>query len=127
VAFFCGVVASLATQVKKIFYYNCYLTDVFFPLAIEIFLCFHQHANNFLHRCVNMVWTVKGNKNLLLSMLCSFYKQRVSIELQKTQVTTISKQAFTIGEGFSRLGVLLGLLPFSLIDMLHANGERFNF
>jgi len=28
--------------------------------------------------------------------------------------------------GFFRLGVLLDLLPLSLIDMLHANGRRFD-
>jgi hypothetical protein len=31
-----------------------------------------------------------------------------------------------IGEGFSKLGVLSGLLPLSLIDMFHSTNGGFN-
>ncbi len=36
------------------------------------------------------------------------------------QAASISRQAVTAREGSSRLGVLSGLAPFSLVDMLHA-------
>jgi predicted naringenin-chalcone synthase len=36
-----GVVALLVAQVKERFHRDRYLTDVFFPLAIEVFGCFH--------------------------------------------------------------------------------------
>ncbi len=42
-----GVVMFLAVEMKERFYCDYYLADVFFPLAMEIFECLHQHANNF--------------------------------------------------------------------------------
>jgi hypothetical protein len=32
---------------------------------------------------------------------------------------------FFLEETYSKLGALLGFLPLSLYDLLHANGERF--
>jgi hypothetical protein len=49
------VTSSVVIQVKEKLYRDCYLMAMFFPLAIEIFGCFHQQANNFLYQCVNMV------------------------------------------------------------------------
>jgi hypothetical protein len=54
---------------------------VFFPLAIKAFGCLYHQADNFFHRCANMMWTTKGVGNLLLSMLHSFYKQRMSMAI----------------------------------------------
>jgi hypothetical protein len=76
-AFSRGVVASLAVQVKKGFYCDHYSANVFFLLVIEVFSCFHQQADNFLHWCVNITWIIKGNKGLPLSVLHSFYRQKV--------------------------------------------------
>jgi len=36
-----GVVVTLAAEMKEGFYCNHYPTDVFFPLAIEVFECLH--------------------------------------------------------------------------------------
>jgi hypothetical protein len=46
----------------------------FIPLAIKIFACLHQQANNFLHQCVNMAWSTKGFGGPYLLILHSFYK-----------------------------------------------------
>jgi hypothetical protein len=51
----------------------------FFPLAIEIFGCLHQQVNNFLYQCANMVWSTKDTTCPPSLVLCSFYKQRISI------------------------------------------------
>jgi len=48
----------------------------------------------------------------------------MSMVLQKMQVASILRRHDTIGEGFFRLEILLGLLPLSLVDMLHViNGS----
>lgn len=75
------VATSLVVQVKKGFSCDYYSIDVFLPFVIEGFLCFHQQAHNFFHQCANMAWTIKGNKGLPLSVLHSFYKQRILIAL----------------------------------------------
>jgi hypothetical protein len=36
-----GVVVTLVAQVKEGLYHDCHSTYVFFPLAIEVFGCFH--------------------------------------------------------------------------------------
>ncbi len=46
--------------------------------------------------------------------------------LQRVQATYLSKWVVIAGEGSSRLGVLLGLPPFFLINMLHATSGGFS-
>ncbi len=64
----------MATQTKERLYRNQYLVDLFFPLAIEIFGCLHQHVDNFLHRGANMAWTAKVFRSPPLLILCAFYR-----------------------------------------------------
>ncbi len=124
--FFSWVVMIVLTQVKEGHYCDHYPMYIIFPLTIEVFECFDQQFNNFLHQCVNMAWMTKGIRGLPLSMLCSFYTQKMLVDLQRVQVSSILNWAITIREGFFRLGTLWGLPPLSLIDMLHANGGDFN-
>jgi hypothetical protein len=126
VAFSRGVVVIVAVHVKEGLYYNSYPMDMFFFLAIEIFGCFQQWSDNFLRWCANMVWIGKGTESFLLSVLRSFYRQRMSMALSRTQATSISRWVVTTGEGSSRLGVLSGLTPLSLVDMLQATNGGFN-
>jgi hypothetical protein len=49
------VIMMMTTQAKEGLYHDWHSTNMFLPLAIEIFECIHQQANNFLHQCVNMV------------------------------------------------------------------------
>ncbi len=60
-----------------------------------------------------------------ISMLYSFYGQKMSMALQKTQATSMSSQTITAREASSRLGVLLGLLSLSLVDMIQATSGGF--
>jgi hypothetical protein len=46
--------------------------------------------------------------------------------LQRTQATSISRQAITTREDYSKLGSLSGLPPLSLVDVLHASSGGFN-
>jgi len=49
------VIMMTITQAKEGLYHDWHSTNTFLPLAIKIFECIHQQANNFLHHCVNMV------------------------------------------------------------------------
>jgi hypothetical protein len=113
-------------QVKKGLYHDHYLVDMFLPFVIKVFGYLHQEADNFLHQCGNVAWIAKGTGGPPLSILCSFYNQSVSMTLRRAQVVSISKWAVTAGEGSSGLGVLLGLPPLSLVNMLHASGGKFD-
>ncbi len=115
----------MVTKVKEGLYCDHYPTYVIFPFTIEVFECFDQQFDKFFHQCVNMAWTTKGIGRFPLSMLCSFYKQKMLLDLQRTQVVSILNWAITVREGF-RLGILWGLPPLSLIDMFHASGGGFN-
>jgi hypothetical protein len=67
----------------------------------------------------------KGIQSPPLLVLHSFYGQKVSMALEKTQATSNSKHAITPRDGSSKLGGLLGLPPLSLVDTLHASGGGF--
>jgi hypothetical protein len=73
-----------------------------------------------------MAWIRKGTRGPPLSVLRSFYKQRVLMALQRVQVTSILRWAIIVGEGSSRLGILLGLPTLSLVDMLDATNGGFD-
>jgi len=68
----------------------------------------------------------KGTESPPLLVSHLFYNQKVSMALQRTQATSISRQGFTTREGSSKLGGLLGLPPLSLVDMLHASSGGFS-
>jgi hypothetical protein len=69
-----------------------------------------------------MGWTSKGIGGPPLSMLCSFYKEIVSMVLWRVKIASISRWVIIAREGFSRLGVLSSLPPLSLVNMLHMIG-----
>jgi hypothetical protein len=80
----------------------------------------------FFHRCANMVWSTKGSKGPPLSIICSFYRQRVSVAFQKVQITSIlCRTIVTTREAAFRLGVLQGFSPISLHDLFCAIGDGF--
>jgi hypothetical protein len=63
---------------------------------------------------------VKGTRGPPLSILRTFYRQRVTMVLQRAHAVSILKCFVAIGEGFSRLGILSGGPCLSLFDMLLA-------
>jgi hypothetical protein len=67
--------------------------NMFPPLVIEVFECLSQWIDMFLHQCANMMWGVKGTKDLHLLVLCAFYRQRVLMMLQCVQAITILRCA----------------------------------
>jgi hypothetical protein len=62
-----------------------------------------------------MLWTAKGTGGPPLSVLHTFYRQRVLVALQRTHAASISRWAVIAGKGFSRLEALLGLPPWAVI------------
>jgi len=85
---------------------------MFILLVIEDFKCLHQQVDEFFHQCANMVWGVKGTLGPPLLVLCTFYKQKVSMALKRAQMIFILKHVIVVNEGLFRLGVFLGGLPF---------------
>jgi hypothetical protein len=65
-----------------------------------------------------MAWGAKGIRGRPLSILRTFYKQRVSMVLQ--HAIFILKCVVAVGEGSSKLCVLSGSPPFSLLDIFFA-------
>jgi hypothetical protein len=59
---------------------------------------------------------------VFFSILCSIYKQRVSVALQQTQVAFILKHVLIIIEKNSKLNIFPNVSPLSLSNMLLAIG-----
>jgi hypothetical protein len=84
------------------------------PLGGWVFLSMCQHA--------------VGNETLgiggpPISVLRTFYRERLIVELQHAHAISILKRVIVVGEGFSRLGVLSRGSPLSLFDMLLTIGK----
>jgi hypothetical protein len=92
-----GFATSDAIQAKERSYCNQHLTDQFFPLTIEVFGCLHKHADVFLHDCANAIWSLKGPKGPHLSTFVTSFHQKVSITLQKMQVSSILSRVVVVG------------------------------
>jgi hypothetical protein len=58
-------------------------------IAIKVFGCLYKHANVFLHNCAKAIWSLKGQKDLHLSISVTFLLQKVSITLQRMQASSI--------------------------------------
>jgi hypothetical protein len=71
--------------------------DQFLPLAIEVFGYLHKHAYVFLHDYANAIWSLKGTKSPHLSTLVTLLRQKVSITLQRMQVSSILNRVITVG------------------------------
>jgi hypothetical protein len=101
-------------------YHNWHPTNQFLPFAIEVFGCLHKHANVFLHDCVNAIWSLKWPKGPLLSTLITFLCQKVSITLQKIQMSSILSRTVAIGLATSWLPPLQNTPPITMVDLLQA-------
>jgi hypothetical protein len=90
-----------------------------------------------------MAWGMKGIGGLPLSILSAFYKQtmlevlqqahailsafykQTMLEvLQQAHAISILRQVVVVGEGFNRLGILIGGPPLLLFDMLDLRGSE---
>ncbi len=85
------------TQTKGRSYHNRHPIDQFVPLAIEVFGCLHKHAYVFLHNYANAIWSLKRQEGLHLSTLVTFLYQKVSITLQRTQLSSILNRTINVG------------------------------
>jgi hypothetical protein len=72
-----------------------------------------------------MASLMKGSKGPL-SILHSFYKQRVSMAFKKIQVVTIFQPvALGVGKAFSKLNVLPNFSPISFNNLFYATNDGF--
>jgi hypothetical protein len=91
-----GVVVMIVVQEKVVSYHDQHLEDDFIFLIVKIFECLHQQANDFLHWCANMAWSMKGFGGPLLSILCSFYRYKILLALQRIKFITIVRWAIMV-------------------------------
>jgi hypothetical protein len=71
-------ITSKAIHIKEKSYRDQHPT-----LTIEVFGYLHKQTNVFLHDCVNVVWSLKGPKHPPLSILVTYFYQKIPITLQK--------------------------------------------
>ncbi len=117
-ASFWGVAATIAIQ-TRLWHRNWHHEDDFIALAVKISGCLHQQTNDLLHWCANMAWSMKGFRGPPISIICSFYKHKVSMASQNVQAATILHWTIVaIREAFSRLGVLESFFIISLHNLL---------
>ncbi len=76
-------IAFDVTQAKEKNYRNRHPTNQILHLAIEVFGCLHKHAYVFLHDYANTIWSLKGPEGLHLFVLIIFFRQKISITLQR--------------------------------------------
>jgi hypothetical protein len=117
-----GFVTSNANQAKESSYHNWHLTNQFLPLIIEIFGCLHKYVDVFLHDCANVIWSLKGTKAPHLSILVIFFRQKISITLQKLKTFSILNWAIAISFAISWLSPLQDTPPITTTDLLQAVG-----
>ncbi len=67
-------------------------------------------------------WDLKVTYFNVIKFLPSFYMQKVLMALQGTYTTFILRCVIIIGEGSSKLGIILGVPPLSLFNMFLAIG-----
>jgi hypothetical protein len=72
----------------------------------------------FLHECANAIWSLKGIEGPHLSSLVTFLRQKVSITLQRMQMSSILSQAIVVGLATSRLPPLQDTPPITTVDLL---------
>jgi hypothetical protein len=106
------------TQAKERSYCNRHFIHQFFPLAIEIFGCLHKHVDVFLHNCPNAIWNLKGIEGPHLFTLVTFLHKKVSITLQRMQMSSILNWAIAASLVTSQLPPLQNTPPIAMADLL---------
>jgi hypothetical protein len=72
-----------------------------------------------------MAWLMKGSRGPL-SILHSFYRQKVSMAIKKFQVAIIFQPlVMRARKAFSKLNVLPNFSPVSFPDLFHATNDGF--
>jgi hypothetical protein len=62
-----------------------------------MFGCLHKQVDVFLHDYTNAIWNLKASKGPLFSILVTFLHKKISITLQRMQISSILSWAVVIG------------------------------
>ncbi len=93
------MVTMVVVQAKERLYHDQHPTDMFFLLANRGFWVLTPMSGQFFHQCASVVQLAKGIGGPPLTILCAFYRQRIS--LQRTQGASILKHVVIESEGSS--------------------------
>ncbi len=91
--------------------------DQFLPLPIEVFGCLHKHVDMFLHIWAHAILNLKGTQGFHLSTLITFLRQKVSIILQRMEMSFILSRAIAIGLTTSWLSPLQDTPPIIMANL----------
>ncbi len=64
----------MTVQAKEGLYHDWQLTCAFLPFATEVFGCLQHQVDDFLHRCINIVWLANSIGGFPLAVLGALYK-----------------------------------------------------
>jgi hypothetical protein len=88
----------VATQEKTCSYMKHALGIYFIPLAIKTYGCLHTHFVSFFTTSVQAIVTCHQQSSLVPMMFISYYRQHVSIALQRAHAIAILKCATMLGK-----------------------------
>ncbi|CAM6100623.1 unnamed protein product [Calypogeia fissa] len=95
-----GHAASHAARLKEEAYATRHPGDLFYPFAVEIFGALHPALDRFLRASAALC--VERRPYPPVSMVTAFFRQRVSVALQRAQAFTIQRRAEAVGFRASR-------------------------
>ena len=107
-----GVTARLAASRKHRAYSDLFPGDAFRPLAVETYGCLDGPFDNFLRECARRA-VASGTTSASSSTLACFFRQRVSVALQRAQAVAIRRRTMALDVAHAGLP---SLLP---CDLLH--------
>lgn len=84
------------------------------PLSNEVFDYLHKQVDVFLQVCINNVWQMKSLEHSPLSILTTYFKQKIWIMLQKLQPSTILSWALLMRSTTSQFPLLTNPLPITI-------------
>jgi hypothetical protein len=103
---------------KKIILKHLHHIDPFFLSTIKVFGCLHKWTDVFWYDCANAIWSLKGLEGLHLFVLVTFFYQKISITLQKVQMSSILSWMVAICLTTSRLPPLQNTPSIDTTDLL---------
>ena len=87
-----GVAACLAASQKHRAYFDLFRGDAFRPLVMETYYCLDDPFDDFLRECARRA-AASGTTLASSSTLACFFRQRVSVALQRAQAVAVRRRA----------------------------------
>ena len=94
-----GVAASRAVALKEEKYAVRPPSDLFIPLAVEIFGRLHPRYDDLLRQAARDIHARVGSTGASISVLTTHFRQRISVTLQRAQARALHRRSLAVGSG----------------------------